>query len=172
MPTYVRVFEFQPFESRRGVDTVIGLRFGYDPELVACLKQAVRVAKGLYMRKNLGGWLAKHKAWFVEKFAWPGVRRRLEALGCTLEEDFENQVDVAHQVDVVCPEGQDQEDQDQDQEDPEDEVDEVDGVDMQGVMRRWHREMVRRRGGTAKAVRDADDAYNLLWEMWEEARDR
>jgi hypothetical protein len=81
----IHVFAFQPFESRAGVDTVIGLRFRFDWTLADLLKTALRSARLLSSRKNVGGWLDREKAWFVERFAWPHVRRHLEEAGCVLD---------------------------------------------------------------------------------------
>jgi hypothetical protein len=84
---HIRVTVFQPFESRVGLDTVIGLQFNYDPEVIALLKAALREARGWQRRGNLGGWLAEYRCWFVERIAWPHVRRRLLGAGCTLDGD-------------------------------------------------------------------------------------
>jgi hypothetical protein len=35
----IELFRFQPFESRRGVDTVVGLRFRYDRAVVEGLRR-------------------------------------------------------------------------------------------------------------------------------------
>jgi hypothetical protein len=77
----IRVSAFQPFESRQGVDTVLALRFQYDPELIESLKLALRRASYLKYIKNPGGWLAEHRCWFVEREAWPIVQEHLRADG-------------------------------------------------------------------------------------------
>jgi len=82
----IRVFAFQPFESRRGVDTVLGLRFEYDKGFVEFLKATLRAARVELRQGNLiGGWLPEQRSWFVERVAWPRVRRELERVGCTFE---------------------------------------------------------------------------------------
>jgi hypothetical protein len=85
-PHCIRVFPFQPFASRLGRDTVIGLQAAYDAERVALLKSALREARELTGR-NTGGWLATERAWFVERSAWPTVRRRLVEAGYALDGD-------------------------------------------------------------------------------------
>jgi hypothetical protein len=80
----VHVSAFQPFSSRRGVDTVLALQFRYDAEVIEVLKDALRKATrdlGIY---NAGGWLAEHRSWFVERAAWPIVRDHLRRAGYTL----------------------------------------------------------------------------------------
>jgi hypothetical protein len=77
----IRVHEFQPFASREGVDTVLGLTFRYDPALVGLLKAAIR-SEGLRQGvKCPGGWLAEHRCWFVERPVWPAVREALARAG-------------------------------------------------------------------------------------------
>jgi hypothetical protein len=83
----IRVFVFQPFESRQGQDTVIGLRFAFDVELIDQLKGALREARDGTGKRNPGGWLATERAWFVERSAWPTVRRRLVEAGYPLDGD-------------------------------------------------------------------------------------
>jgi hypothetical protein len=84
----IRVTRFQPFSSRTGVDTVVGLAFRYDADLVAKLKTILREARShCRVSGHPGGWLDEHRKWFVEPAAWPFVRRRLEAAGCVLVED-------------------------------------------------------------------------------------
>jgi hypothetical protein len=80
---HVHVSAFQPFESRRGVDTVLALRFRYDPDLIAVLKDALQEARRRGYGNNLGGWLAEHHCWFVERHVWPVVADRLREFGCT-----------------------------------------------------------------------------------------
>ncbi len=77
----INLFTFQPFHSRRDLDTVLGLRFRYDARVVALIKEGLREAWGRCGCINAGGWLPEEKAWFVEWWAWPSVRRRLEAAG-------------------------------------------------------------------------------------------
>jgi hypothetical protein len=60
----IQVSRFQPFESRQGIDTVIGLRFTYDAAIVALLKALLvrhreRAAKPEEHRHTAGGWLAQ-----------------------------------------------------------------------------------------------------------------
>jgi hypothetical protein len=75
----IRVSAFQPFESRRGIDTVLALQFRYDAELNEVIKSALREASRDKGIKNAGGWLAEHRCWFVEREAWPSVREHLRA---------------------------------------------------------------------------------------------
>jgi hypothetical protein len=60
---------------------VLSLRFAYDAELIDVLKAALRQASYQLDRRNLGDWLAEHRCWFVERAAWPIVRRYLQARG-------------------------------------------------------------------------------------------
>jgi hypothetical protein len=80
----IHVSAFQPFESRRGVDTVLALRFRYDPDVIEVLKDAIRRASRDRGIRNAGGWLAEHRSWFVERQAWPCVRDQLRQAGYTL----------------------------------------------------------------------------------------
>jgi hypothetical protein len=86
MAWLVHVGSFQPFGSRVGIDTVVKLEFAYDARLVALLKGAIRQARPS-TRKNAGGWLAEHRAWFVERDVWPTVRALLEEEGVCLRGD-------------------------------------------------------------------------------------
>jgi hypothetical protein len=81
----IELSTFQPFKSRVGVDTVLALRLlKFDPALPVLLKEALRKASEQTGGKNLGGWLAAHRVWFVERSAWPIVRRHLRAHGYKL----------------------------------------------------------------------------------------
>jgi hypothetical protein len=71
----------QPFKSRQGVDTVLTLRFDYDPDVVELVKDALAEARRLTGLFPAGGWLADRRYWFCEHWAWPTVRRRLEQAG-------------------------------------------------------------------------------------------
>jgi hypothetical protein len=84
--SHIHVSAFQPFESRRGVNTVLALRFQYDPELIAALKDALQEARRRGYGNNLGGWLPEYRCWFVERHAWPLVADRLREFGCTFTE--------------------------------------------------------------------------------------
>ena len=84
--SHIDVSAFQPFPSRIGVDTVLALRFQYDPDLIAALKDALQAARRRGFGKNLGGWLAEYRCWFVERSAWPLVADRLRKFGCTFTE--------------------------------------------------------------------------------------
>ncbi len=84
----LELFRFQPFQSRQGVDTVLGLRFPYEPTLIESLKQALRQATAdgrnrgiLSATAQSGGWLPERRCWFVESFAWPTVRDVLRRFG-------------------------------------------------------------------------------------------
>jgi hypothetical protein len=82
----IDVSEFQPFPSRAGVDTVLALKSGYDPELVETAKEGLAYARLWVGVKTPGGWLRDRRVWFVEKDAWPYVRDLLEARGHTVRE--------------------------------------------------------------------------------------
>jgi hypothetical protein len=79
--SHVYVSAFQPFASRRGVDTVLALRFKYDPDLIATLKDALQEARSRGYAFQPGGWLAEERCWFVERQAWPCVRSHLRDAG-------------------------------------------------------------------------------------------
>ena len=66
LPITIHVDRFQPFQSRIGLDTVIRLQFDYDPALIARLKALLAVYAVGTEHKTVGGWLAKHRCWFVE----------------------------------------------------------------------------------------------------------
>jgi hypothetical protein len=83
----IQVRAFQPFSSREGVDTVLGLSFRYDPELISQLKTALREAGRWAGIKQPGGWLAEHHVWFVERCVWPDVRARLLRHGHTVHDE-------------------------------------------------------------------------------------
>jgi hypothetical protein len=72
---------FQPFESRVGIDTVLGLSFRYDAALIELLKSALRQAGARERVRNPGGWVREHKCWFVERAVWPAVRACLVRAG-------------------------------------------------------------------------------------------
>jgi hypothetical protein len=76
--------KFQPFPSRAGVDTVVGLRFKYDADLIDMLKALLQLARVRTGGKAAGGWLKREKRWFVEWAAWPFVQEALEADGHTI----------------------------------------------------------------------------------------
>lgn len=93
--TVIHVGSFQPFESRRGKDTVVKLTFPYDPDLIRLLKSALRTYRDYAIdpSKNIfqpGGWRPNEKCWFVERSVWPMVRRDLlQVAGYMIEEDYE-----------------------------------------------------------------------------------
>jgi hypothetical protein len=87
-PCRIYVKAFQPFESRVGVNTVLALKFEYDPERVEQIKQILRGEKArLGVSIPVGGWLKPHGCWWVERWVWPSVKRQLAAVGCTFVED-------------------------------------------------------------------------------------
>jgi hypothetical protein len=87
-PRRIHVKAFQPFESRAGVDTVLALKFEYDPERVEQIKQILRGEKArLGVSTPVGGWLKPHGCWWIERYVWPSVKRQLAAVGCTFVED-------------------------------------------------------------------------------------
>jgi hypothetical protein len=77
----ITVKPFQPFGSRVGKDTVLGLYSRYDPDLVEVLKAAIKYAGAYAGVQSVGGWLPKHGCWFVERAVWPAVRASLEGAG-------------------------------------------------------------------------------------------
>jgi hypothetical protein len=83
---HVHAETFQPFVSRQGLDTVLSLRFGYDPQLIERLKDALQQARSTLGRTNVGGWLKEHHCWFIEHEAWPIVKQRLIEADCTIDE--------------------------------------------------------------------------------------
>jgi hypothetical protein len=92
----IDVTPFQPFKSRAGVDTVLGLRFAYDPAVIDTLKAALRGAG-----RNQGGWLAAHKRWFVERGAWPAVKAALVGAGHAVREAEDDEAPAAPKFDVT-----------------------------------------------------------------------
>jgi hypothetical protein len=83
----IQVHTFQPFSSRVGIDTVLGLSFRYDPVLISQLKTALHEANRHVGLRHPGGWLAEYKLWFVERCVWPDVRARLLRHGHTVREE-------------------------------------------------------------------------------------
>jgi hypothetical protein len=73
----IHVDRFQPFQSRVGIDSVVRLRFEYDPALVSRLKALLEVYRIGTEHKTVGGWLPKHSCWFVEPAVWDVVRMEL-----------------------------------------------------------------------------------------------
>lgn len=72
---------FQPFQSRLGVDEVMRLQFDFDAALVARLKALLAVYAVGSQHRVIGGWLPKHRCWFVEPDAWAVVKLELLYLG-------------------------------------------------------------------------------------------
>lgn len=84
--TTIRAFLFQPFESRKNADVVVGLRFEYDPALIAHLKHALdlykeQAIKTAQRRLTPGGWLPHYRCWFVEPDIWELVSLELALQG-------------------------------------------------------------------------------------------
>ncbi len=77
----IQVDRFQPFKSRLGLDEVMRLQFDYDPALVSRLKAILSVYAVGGEHQTIGGWLAKHRCWFVEVSAWEVVKLELLCLG-------------------------------------------------------------------------------------------
>jgi hypothetical protein len=82
----IHVDRFQPFQSRLGIDDVIRLHFDYDPALVSRLKAILAVYQVGTAHKTVGGWLPKHRCWFIEPDAWEMVRMELLFLGHRVRE--------------------------------------------------------------------------------------
>jgi len=77
----IHVDHFQPFQSRVGIDTVVRLQFDYDQALVSRLKAILSVYAVGTEHKTIGGWLPKHRCWFVEPSVWDVVKMELLFLG-------------------------------------------------------------------------------------------
>lgn len=73
----MQVSRFQPFSSRQGIDEVVRLSFDYDAPLIARLKALLAIYGAGHRYKTVGGWLAKHKCWFVEADVWEFVKLEL-----------------------------------------------------------------------------------------------
>ncbi len=89
-PCKIRAFTFQPFASRKGRDTVVGLRFPFNPSVAQILKQCfVRYRHELHDPEHFilaaGGWLHRERCWFVEQAIWPTLQRELKAAGHALQ---------------------------------------------------------------------------------------
>lgn len=86
---WARAAWFSPFESRPGA-AVVRLTFRYDADVVAALKAELRRLTPLLRDPErrvftAGGWLPEHRAWFIERAAWPPVRALLERHGYTVD---------------------------------------------------------------------------------------
>lgn len=84
--TTIYTRDFQPFESRRGRDTVVGLHFNYDPQLIDLLKRTLRQLKDQAVDPSRhifqpGGWRPEEKCWFIERSIWGEVKHILEYEG-------------------------------------------------------------------------------------------
>lgn len=69
--TLIDVFEFMPFSTRSG-ETVYGLRFKYDKEIVERLRWVLADMRAMYKNTgrnpaNVGGWLPDNRVWFIDK---------------------------------------------------------------------------------------------------------
>jgi hypothetical protein len=140
----VRVSSFQPFSSRVGIDTVIKLEFAYDALLVALVKGAIRQARPS-MHKTAGGWLAEHRAWFVERDVWPKVMAALEEEGVRLRGDVGNDTGPHRRP---HPAGQ------------------TPAIPWGEVVRGWYRQLCLDfhpdRGGTTAAMQAINEAHSRL----------
>jgi hypothetical protein len=140
---------FQPFESRVGIDTVLGLRFPYDPALPGLLKSAYREAGARAGVRSPGGWLPEHKCWFVERAVWPAVRDCLVRAG--------------HKVVEHDPEGE--------PEAPRRQAPHRPPIDARAVLRAWFAQMSQRwhpdRGGSDQAMAAVNDGYERLRKLLE-----
>jgi hypothetical protein len=85
----IHVGRGQPFESRIGEDTVLFLRFRYDKNLVAEIKDYLARRRGEYPQGKAfqpGGWLPDERVWFVEEAIWADLREQLLDEGHVLVE--------------------------------------------------------------------------------------
>ncbi len=85
MTCRIEVFEFQPFASRQGIDTVYGLRFRFDPAVTWALKEFNRAHKADVFDPErsvfaAGGWQPHYGCWFVEKPLLEKLRHHLAGL--------------------------------------------------------------------------------------------
>jgi hypothetical protein len=161
--TVIHVSAFQPFESRRGIDTVLALRFRFDRDLVELLKEALRQARcDLDLEYQAGGWLPQERAWFCEREAWPSVRAQLRLAG----------------YDVTGPEAEADDEADDEPHQSRQQSSSRQGpasassrdlVDVKGVLKRWRNEMALRyhpdRGGDVRAMQAINNGYDRLLEM-------
>jgi hypothetical protein len=140
---------FQPFQSRAGIDTVLGLSFPYDPALAALLKSAYREAGVREGVRIPGGWLPEHKCWFVERAVWPAVRACLARAG--------------HKVVEHEPGGE--------PEAPRRKATRPPPIDPLTVLRSWLVQMSQRwhpdRGGSDQAMAAVNDGYERLKKLLE-----
>jgi hypothetical protein len=74
-------FIFYPFADGRAA---IGLRFPFDQQLIDELKSLERMLRPQVRPDSAVGWLAPHKAWFVDVRCWPQVALALISAGHTL----------------------------------------------------------------------------------------
>ena len=101
-PYVIHTFALQPFESRQGRNTVIGLRFPFNQSIAQILTQCCadhrqRLYDPVYDQlidpENLilaaGGWLAREQCWFVERAIWLTVQVELEAAGYQINAECE-----------------------------------------------------------------------------------
>jgi hypothetical protein len=166
----IRVAPFQPFASRVGVDTVVGLQFGYDEELIGLIKAALREAKARTRRKFLGGWKADYRRWFVEWVAWPHVRSRLIGAGYDLDES-----------DLYDDDDEYDEDQDEydDEDFDDDQVGDLTPAKIRALITSWYRQMSLKyhpdRGGSNEAMKVVNDGVEqlraMLAELQKESRE-
>jgi hypothetical protein len=144
--TRITTFAFQPFESRQGRDTVVGLRFKYDPALIDTLKDAIRTAARHLRQRNLGGWLPEHKCWFVERRAWRMVRQRLVEAGCTITDEPAEESPTPPPPPGATP-----------------------PAAWEPIVRRWYRDLVMRwhpdRGGSTAAMQMINECHSRLQKL-------
>ena len=71
-----------PEEYAGASDRVWFARFRYDPDIIQCLKEALRQARwSLNLHGRAGGWSPNRRAWWIEDEALYIVRHQLEAAG-------------------------------------------------------------------------------------------
>ncbi|HEY7066399.1 MAG TPA: J domain-containing protein [Chloroflexota bacterium] len=101
--TTATYFAFQPFTSRAGMDTVLGVRFPFNGALVGELKDRLRTQKQRhYLARPAGGWLPEARAWFVERECWPTIHALLRQWGYSVQE-IPRPADVPHYEGQQCP---------------------------------------------------------------------
>ncbi len=96
-----KLFLFQPFESRMGVESVIALKFKYDKYIVESIKNTLKYLKSRNLtRSNAGGWLDFFKVWYIEPNVWDEFVSILNN-NYEIHFDFENKVNYMIYIDEI-----------------------------------------------------------------------